>query len=342
MVCALQETKIGQDIIPSGIGTIYTLPHAEAHHGLGFYVHPALTDRVCPIIQVSDRIAVLQIRTNPTNDPQARLTIINVYAPHSGLTARDPELNDELYGQLQDTYTKYKRTELIYICGDFNARLGTKQDPSEQFMGRHSKKSSARNANGHTLANFLKQNTLFATNTAFQHLSRHISTWHGIIQNTTYHNQIDYVICPHRQRSLTTNSRAHNGMDTTVSDHGIVITTIAINRFYRNAARTAQLKKDPILDVHQLHMDPIVKEHYLQTLQDTFTANPVPAHILPAAQWEIVKDNMITSANQTIPVKNNKHNRIHNAVNNDQYMTKTRARLQHIKRRLYRSARRHV
>ena len=89
-------------------------------------------------------------------------------------------------------------------------------------------------------------------------------------------------------------------------------------------------------------MDPIVKEHYLQTLQDTFTANPVPAHILPAAQWEIVKDNMITSANQTIPVKNNKHNRIHNAVNNDQYMTKTRARLQHIKRRLYRSARRHV
>ena len=261
---------------------------------------------------------------------------------NSGLTASDPELKDQLYGELQATYTKYKRSELIYICGDFNARLGSKQDPSEQFMGRHAKKGSTRNANGHTLANFLQQNTLFAINTAFQHPYRHISTWHGFIKapNSTdpnekgllYHNQIDYVLCPHRQRSLTTNARAHNGMDTTISDHGIVITTIAIHRFYRNAARTAQPRKDPSLDVHQLHMNPTIKEHYLQTLNETFITHPVSADILPEAQWEIVKHNMLTSANQTIPAKNNKHNRIHHTINSDHYLTKTRARLNHINR----------
>ena len=282
MVCALQETKIGQETFTSDIGTICTLAHEDRHYGLGFYIHPALIDRICPLINVSDRIAVLQIRTNPTNDPQARITIINVYAPHSILALEHPELKDELYEQLQATYNKYKRTELIYICGDFNARLGTKQDPSELFLGRYTKKTSTRNANGHTLATFLQQNALFATNTAFQHPSRHISTWHGYIktpnhpdpnnQGKLYHNQIDYIICPHRQRTLVTNSRSHNGMDTTLSDHGIVITTLSINRFYRNAARRT-VKKEPILDVHQLRSE----EHSLNSSHGTTSRMPSSA-----------------------------------------------------------------
>ena len=71
MLCALQETKITQDIIKVAIGTIYTFQHEIDHHGLDGVLCPPIPyrHRVCPIIQVSDRIVVLQIRTNPTNDP---------------------------------------------------------------------------------------------------------------------------------------------------------------------------------------------------------------------------------------------------------------------------------
>ena len=131
-------------------------------------------------------------------------------------------------------------------------------------------------------------------------------------------------------------------MDTTISDHGIVITTIAINRFYRNAARTAKPEKEPTLDVHQLHMDPVIKEHYLQTLQNSLTDSPIPAEIPPEEQCEQLKHNMLEAAHLTIPPKVTRHsNQIHHTINKDNYLKKTRAHMNQISFRLYRSSRRH-
>jgi exonuclease III len=83
------------------------------------------------------------------------MVLINVYAPHSELTKTKPELTNAFYEKLQQTYDRYKtKGAIVLVLGDLNARIGSKKSELEIHLGAHTKRYSARNANGHILSDY--------------------------------------------------------------------------------------------------------------------------------------------------------------------------------------------
>ena len=72
------------------------------------------------------------------------LVMINAYAPHMGLVAKDDTLAEKFSSDLKSTVDKFKGIDFV-INGDFNAKLG-KQANSDDCLGSHGRGS--RNQNG--------------------------------------------------------------------------------------------------------------------------------------------------------------------------------------------------
>ena len=104
------------------------------------------------------------------------VTIINVYAPHSGIVSENPEELQNFYNELDQTYRAVLNDSTLsqlIICGDFNSRVG--KSGAEECVGSYVKGS--RNENGKALVDFCTLNNLFISNTAFEHPMKHIRTW---------------------------------------------------------------------------------------------------------------------------------------------------------------------
>ena len=113
---------------------------------------------------------------------------------------------------------------MLFIAGDFNAKIG-KGIQGDTCIGQFSK--GLRNSNGHTLIELCEEKKLFVSNSAFDHPSRHQTTWIGQIRDRTtgkiinIFNQIDYILCQKRNKHLLTNARSYAGTLLT-SDHKLV------------------------------------------------------------------------------------------------------------------------
>ena len=166
------------------------------------------------------------------------LTIINAYGPTSQVTLRDQDTQDDFYSALDSITTRYSSSALFLIAGDFNSKLGKKLS-NERSIGEHS--CGIRNTNGTTLAGFLETHSLFACNTAFQHATRHKTTWQGQYRDATNGNivPIYFVICHLSHKSILTDSRAYAGtlLD---SDHRLLIAQLNLSRLYYIWSEIAQ------------------------------------------------------------------------------------------------------
>jgi len=146
-VIALQETKAKDIIFQDTYGR-------TPNYGMAFALRNDL--QIHSAEYVSDRIAVISIFLNNQHTSDLRsslLTIINAYAPHSILARDQPQQ------ATNNIPHKYRYNTLLYIAGDFNAKIGRKLDDNETFMGSYSKKLGARNSNGDLLANFAASKT---------------------------------------------------------------------------------------------------------------------------------------------------------------------------------------
>ena len=169
------------DVI-SGYYRLIGLPSTSRHYGLAFAVASYLAGGPLRYWSVSDRlIAVIQL----TLGSHSTLTIINAYGPTSQVTLRNQDTQDDFYAALYSITTRYSSSALILIAGDFNSKLGNKL-PNELSIGEHS--CGIRNTNGSVLAGFLETHGLFACNTAFQHATRHKTTWQGQYRDATNGN----------------------------------------------------------------------------------------------------------------------------------------------------------
>ena len=169
------------------------------------------------------------------------LVVINAYAPHMGLVAKDDTLAEKFYSDLKLTVDKFKGMDYV-ITGDFNAKLG-KQANSDDCIGSHGRGS--RNQNGDFLHQFLSDNQLIAANTFFHHRAFHITTWEGVINKKKVYNQIDYILLQARRKHSMINARSYNvfSVDT---DHRLVVTILHRKNDLERGKRTQ--KRPPEVD----------------------------------------------------------------------------------------------
>ena len=97
-------------------------------------------------------------------------TIIQVYAPTSN--AEEAEVQ-RFYEDLQDLLELTPKTDVLFIKGDWNAKVGIQETPgvTGKFgLGVHSEAEQR-------LIEFCQENTLVIANTLFQQHKRRLYTW---------------------------------------------------------------------------------------------------------------------------------------------------------------------
>ena len=98
------------------------------------------------------------------------ITVIQVYAPTSN--AEEAEV-EQLYEDLQDLLELTPKKDVLFIIGDWNAKVGNQETPgvTGKFV------LGVQNEAGQRLIKFCQENALVIANTLFQQHKRRLYTW---------------------------------------------------------------------------------------------------------------------------------------------------------------------
>ena len=104
----------------------------------------------------NNRMISVRFQGKPFN-----ITVIQVYAATSN--AEEAEV-EQFYEDLQDLLELTPKTDILFIIGDWNAKVGSQETPG--VTGKFD--LGIRNEAGQRLIEFCQENTLVITNTLFQ------------------------------------------------------------------------------------------------------------------------------------------------------------------------------
>ena len=122
------------------------------------------------------------------------ITVIQVYAPNSN--AEEAEVKC-FYENLQDLLELTPPKDVLFIIGDWNAKVGSQEIPGvTRKFG-----FGIQNEAGQRLIEFCQENALVGANTLFQQDKRRLYTWTSPVGQ--YQNQIEYILYSQRWRSST-------------------------------------------------------------------------------------------------------------------------------------------
>ena len=120
------------------------------------------------------------------------ITVIQAYAPTSNSEEAEAE---RFYEDLQDLLELTPQKNVLFIIGDWNAKVGSQETPG--VTGKFG--LVIQNEAGQRLTEFCQENALVIANTLFQQHKRRLYTWTS--PDGQHQNQIDYIICSQRWRS---------------------------------------------------------------------------------------------------------------------------------------------
>ena len=114
------------------------------------------------------------------------IRVTQVYAPTSN--AEEAEV-ERFYEDLQDLLEPAPKKDVLFIIGDWNAKVGSQEIPG--VTGTFG--LGIWNEAGQKLIQFCQENALVIANTLFQQHKRRLYTWTA--PDGQHRNQIDYIIC---------------------------------------------------------------------------------------------------------------------------------------------------
>ena len=126
------------------------------------------------------------------------IAVIQVYAPTS--YAEETEI-EQFYEDLQDLLELTPKKDVIFIIGDWIAKVGSQETPG--VTGKFD--LGMWNEAGQRLIEFCQENALVIANTLFQQHKRRLYT--STSPDGQHQNQIDSILCSQRWRSSYTVSK---------------------------------------------------------------------------------------------------------------------------------------
>ena len=115
--------------------------------------------------------------------------VIPAYAPSSNTEEAEVE---QFYEDLQDLLELTAKKDVLFIIGDWNAKVGSQETPG--ITGKFG--LGVQNEAGQRLIEFCQENALVIANNLFQQHKKRLYTW--ISPDGQYKNQIDYILCSRR------------------------------------------------------------------------------------------------------------------------------------------------
>ena len=111
------------------------------------------------------------------------------------------------YEDLQDLLELTSKKDVLFIVGDWNAKVGSQETPG--VTGKFGLR--IQNEQGQKLIEFCQENTLVTANTVFQKQKRRLYTW--ISPDGQHQNQINYILCSQQWRSSIQSAKTRPGED---------------------------------------------------------------------------------------------------------------------------------
>ena len=147
------------------------------------------------------------------------ITVIQVYASTS--TAEEAEV-EWFYEDLQDLLELILKKDVLFIIGDWNAKVGRREIPG--VTGKFG--LGVQNEAGQRLTEFCQENTLVRANSLFQQHKRRLYTWTS--PDDQYRNEINYILYKQSWRNSIQSAKTRPGANYG-SDHELLIAKLRLN-----------------------------------------------------------------------------------------------------------------
>ena len=156
-------------------------------NGVAIMVNRRVRNAVLGCNLKNDRMISVCFQGKPFN-----ITVIQVYAPTSN--AEEAEV-EQFYEDLQDLLELTPKKDVLFIIGDWNAKVGSQETPG--VTGKFG--LGVENEVGQRLIEFCQENALVITNTLSKQHQRRLYTWTS--PDGQHQNQTDYILCTQIWRS---------------------------------------------------------------------------------------------------------------------------------------------
>ena len=124
------------------------------------------------------------------------------------LTSNTEEAEVEwFYEDLQDLLELTPKKDVLFILGDWDAKVGSQETP--EVTGKLG--LGVQNEAGQRLIEFYQESALVIANTLFQQHNRRLYTWTS--SDGQHRNHTDYIICSQRWRSFIQSAKTRLGAD---------------------------------------------------------------------------------------------------------------------------------
>ncbi|XP_045163742.1 craniofacial development protein 2-like [Mercenaria mercenaria] len=218
-VTALSETRIAAEgqLIEYNAGYTFFWNGQKVDErreaGVGFAIRTKLVRNLTGQPKgINDRLVTIRLPVGMNK----HATLISCYAP----TMTNPEeIKDKFYQEL-DALTS--RDAMLFILGDFNARVGMDCHSWEGAIGRNGVGKC--NSNGVLLLRTCISHDLLITNTIFRQANRNKTAW--MDPRSEHWNMIDYIITRKTSRQDVKITKTISGVECW-TDHRLVISKLS-------------------------------------------------------------------------------------------------------------------
>jgi len=306
-ICGIQETKtqpLRDTILPEGWRLILFPQSSGRHRGIGLAVSPKLRPFLSTYWTENDRVGVadFMLPSNRFSNSRVRCRFIIAYGPTMQSSTRNPEERDKFWDSISKVWNEVNhRRGWSFILGDLNSKARVRTDADlESCLGRFG--NGTRNENGTTLVNWAEQHGAFLCNTAFQHPVRHRTTWTCAHRDANdgstcmVHNQIDYVLCQQKHKSLLQDARSYGGTEL-FSDHKPVFVKLDMSGMYLVWGKKTDSETQTPFNVAALS-EPKKKEEFEKLTADLCSTMTPDDN--PRSQLQQLGNCLQTAANQSI------------------------------------------
>ena len=185
------------------------------------------------------------------------------------------------------------------IGGDFNCKIGKFQE-GDRCLGKFSKGQG--NINGEALAEFCESKSYYIINSNFQHSSRHITTWQGTWKDKEgklhqIYNQIDFILCKQKDKTLFQNARTYNGTKTQ-TDHRLVKASMVMSLWKIRNKKTKEYNLR--YDTSRLSRDDETKLEYQEEMRNYVRTNTYYETKSPQENWNNMQKGMKEAAEKKV------------------------------------------
>src|SRR5574337_952793 len=188
--------------------TYYCGQESLRKNGVAIKVNKRVRNAVLGCNLKNDRMISVCFQGKPFN-----ITVMQVYAPTS--KAEEAEV-EQFYEDLQDLLELTPKKDVLFIIGDWNAKVRNQETP--ELTGKFV--LGIRNEAGQRLIEFCQESALVITKTLFQQHKRRLYTWTS--PDGQHRFQIDYILCSQRWRRSIQSEKTRPGADCG-SDHELLI-----------------------------------------------------------------------------------------------------------------------